>query len=744
MAIRHYFCGLHCAALWLVPLVLLAGCAGRAPSPDPSAPEVRLATAAASGWQAGELGVRLTVADGGWDLSIDSLAKGPTRSLLFEAYFPPEYRATQVQQLTPGADLSLLIADRPGVLALGVLLPPGQSIAPGVVLRARLVRQAGPVRAASKAPAGVAGQVPDLAGTEDGVGGWALSWGYYSTGDLNQDSQVSIADLALLGMHYGEQAPAFPALFPPDSIGAVVDTNADGQIGLGDLTPLGINYMNRVSGYRVFRADGPDLATANIVQVADAAFGDSTLAAGHRRRFGTTLPSAALVDGAYYFLRPYDSADSTEGVTSNVVQFNRTVHLKFYKPGSGNSIADSSQCQDPSLVLMPPIPGVSERDAPVVVYTTLGGGGGIAPLMLGYYGESGWTTQEIGGGGNFSMPQAVFIPGAGANPGEGVVVANAIGGTGLVERRYDQSWQFTTSQDIGAGTGVFSRLAFDRDPATGHFGVAHAYTNGGGGNIVYSSSDGSGAWTTQPAPVYDGESIAGLDFSFDPAGTAPWLIFTHGTTSFNSGRIELAYSMEQARLSGAAWTITPIPYPDSPQLVDLAFRSDGTPQLVCTAARDYTIPLLSWTISMLYDVVTFEQAGSAWIFQTDYESSMSFSLGIPPTKLDLALNMASDASWAKPDELIYTESAGSITIDIATYIPQDGALANTSYYMTRQAGAFYAPSSYYTGDAGRAYSWAVTTPGNPVCAYVRSTTITAQDVLAGNFQAAGELAFWQP
>jgi len=56
--------------------------------------------------------------------------------------------------------------------------------------------------------------------------------------------------------------------------------------------------------------------------------------------------------------------------------------------------------------------------------------------------------------------------------------------------------------------------------------------------------------------------------------------------------------------------------------------------------------------------------------------------------------MASDTSWAKPDELIYTQSAGSITIDLTTYIPQDGGLSNTAQNMARQAGASYTPSSY--------------------------------------------------
>lgn len=737
MATGHHLYGLRLAILGLALLTIPASCAGHGLSLEPGAPAVSLSTPAASGWQADELAVTLRRAEGGWSMRISSAAVRPARVLLLEAHFPPEFSAAQAQALTPAADLSLLVTDRPGVLAFGVLLPQGRVIAPGTLLQAKLVPTAGPLRAVSKAPAGTSGHVPDLAGTEDGVGRWAITWGYYNTGDLNQDNQVSIADLTPLGVHFGEQSPAPPGPFPPDSIGAVVDTNGDGLINVGDLAPLGINYLNRVQGYHVYRADGPDPQAAVSVQVAEAAFATSELVAGSRRRFNAVLPSAALIDGAYYYLKPYDGSDGSEGAASNVVQYTRTQHLKFYLPG-GNTIADNAQCQDPSLVLMPAIPGVSEPGAPVIVYTTLGGGG-VSPLMLSYFGEAGWVNEEIGGGGNFSMPQAFWIPGAGGSPGEGVVIANAIGGAGLTERRYDGQWQFSQSHEIGAGTGVFSRLACDREASTGRVGVAHAYTSGGG-SIVYSSSDGSGAWDTQA--VYDGESIAGLAFRFDPAGGDPWLVFTHGTSTVSTGLITLDYSMEQARLHGGTWNTTPIPYPDSPQLVDLAFRADGTPQLVCTAAREFKVPLLNWTVSLLYDVATFEYNGSGWSFQTAFESAMNVSL--QPPKLELALDLASDASWAKPDELVFTQSTGSISFDITTYIPDDGGLANGVQYLTRQTGAFYSPSGYYTGDPGRAYSWAVNAQVEPVCAYVRSATITALDVLNGNFAAAGELAFWQP
>ncbi len=524
----------------------------------------------------------------------------------------------------------------------------------------------------------------------------------------------------------------------------MVDTSGNGQIGLTDLTPIGINYASRVDGYHVYKADGPDPATANCVQVAVAPFSASTLTAGTRRRFGVTVPSAGLAEGAYYFVRPYETVTAQEGAASNVLVFHRTQHVKFYLPGSGDYIVDGSQCQDPSLVLMPPVLGVSEPGAPVIVYTTLGGGGGLSPLMLGYFGESGWVTEEIGGGGNYTMGQALFVPGAGGDPGAGLAVAYDIAGAKVVERRFDGQWMFVSSADVGAGSGAFTGLALDRDPATGVLGLAQAYSGLGTGSVLYSSAGPGGPWSTQP--VYDGEAIGGLAFKFDPAGGDPWLLFTHGTTSATTGLITLDYSLEQGRLHTGAWNITAVPHPDSPLEVDLGFRTDGTPQLVCTAARDFTlnIPGLDpWTISMLYDVVTAEYAGAGWTFQQAYESGLGFSFeGFPlPTTLVLQLNLATDAAWAKADELAFAESAGNIKLNLSTYLPEDGGLATDAKYMKRQSGAFYTEAGYYSGATGRARNWQTNATGQPVCAYVRSTSISAADIIGGNFAAAGELSF---
>jgi hypothetical protein len=723
-------------------LLLQAGCGVRSYSLSISPPELRLVTAAGSDWQQADLAAQLVPADGGWQLSIASTGSKRAGTLLFEAHFSPEYSASQVQRFTPDGKLCLLVADRPGMLALGVILPSGETIAPGELLRATLVHNTGPVRSASRLPTGGAGLVSDLAGTEDGIGGYSLDWSYRNTGDYDQNSEANIADLTPLASHLGHSTTTSDHA----GLDAVLDGDSNTEVNIADLTPLGVNFLSRVDGYRLFRADGPDPATAASTQIAELAFGDSQPPNNGRRLFQMAAPQAELQIGAYYFVKPFEQASSEEGSPSNAVQFTSIASMKFRVPPAGSSIADSGQAQNPTLVLMPAIPGLSQEGAPVIAFTTLGGGGSVTPLLLTYYNGSAWVTEDIGGSDNYSMPKAAWIPGTDGNPGQGIVTAYDYNSLSLVCIHFDESWVQTGTETIDAETGVFSRLAFDREPVTGQLGLAHAYTGLGSNSIVYSFTDAVGAWTTEPVSSVT-DTLGGLEFRFDPSGGDPWLLFTHGT-AVTSPTISLQFALEQARRSGGSWDVTTVPYPDSPMSVDLGFRADGTPQLASVAARDYTIniPTLDpLTISLLFDVISGEYNGSSWSWKKPFESTFGFSLaGLFPPKLTLELNLATDVSWAKPDELAGSLGTGAILLDLTTYMPEDGALEAGTQYMQRDGSGFYSETGYYGGEPGRSFAWALDTSGNPVCAYIRSTDITAQDVLAGNFDTAGELAYWQP
>jgi hypothetical protein len=293
------------------------------------------------------------------------------------------------------------------------------------------------------------------------------------------------------------------------------------------------------------------------------------------------------------------------------------------------------------------------------------------------------------------------------------------------------------------GTGVITQLSQDRDPETGALGVAQGYTDGSTGSVWFSSRSEGGAWTTDP--VYSGLTIGGVSFKFDAQGGDPWLLFTDGTLVTDPS-FSLDFTLHQGRLGAGGWTVSEVPYPDAPLIVDLGFKDDGTPQLTATAARDTTIPIPGnpVTISLSFDVVTAEYGGASWIFSKAFDSTLGISLiGFPPTGVKVTLALASDVSWAKADQLLYSRFDGSVDLDISTFTPTGGELASDSQFMIK-SGATYGDSGYYDGAPGRSYSWRQTAAGAPVCGYVRSGNLSAEDLLAGNLDASGELAYWQP
>ncbi len=708
-------------------------------------PELRVVAAAESDWQAADIETRLEQLPGGnWQLSVSSHAQAPAATVLIELYLPAELMVSSAQQLAPQGRLNLLVTGKPGVAALGIICEPGQTLAPGELLRASITPAPELLRTASKLPPAASCQVGNLAGIEDGLGGYSLSWSYRNAGDYNQDGRVSIADLAQIGIHFGEQAVPFPGAFPTDSIGEVVDGNGDGQVAIADLTPIGINFLNQIDAYRIYRADSSDLASANRTLVSELASADSAAPVDARRSYSFPVPAADLLLGAWYFVQPYELAGGEIDAPSNAVQYNSSATIKFrVPPASGGQIANAVQAQTPSLVLMPAIPGLAQAGAPVMFYTVLGGGGSLSPLYLTYFGPEGWTTEEAGGGGNFASPRALWIEGSEDQPGHGLVVAYNQDSQSLVQLDFDEQWLPTGSTTIDSGGGVFFGLDLDRDPATGQLGVAHSYTGLGTGSVDYSFTDVDGNW--QSEGVYDGETVGGVTFAFDRQGGDPWLLFTHGTID-TAGVLSLQFSMEQARRGAGGWTTTAVPHPDSPLLVDLGFRSDGTPQLAFSAARDFTIPIPGnpFTASLLFDVNTADWNGSAWSFDNAYESTFGISLDILNATATLELNLASDISWAQSDELCYSKFIGDVTLSITDFIPQDGSIDGDAQFMRRQGDGPYLPSGYYDGDSARSFSWGLNPAGEPVCACVRSLAISATDLLAGDFSAAGELYYWQP
>ncbi|MCH7472167.1 PKD domain-containing protein [bacterium] len=161
----------------------------------------------------------------------------------------------------------------------------------------------------------------------------ALSWGYYSAGDYDQNGEVNISDLTPLGANFGKAAPGGEGEgggFDPASIESVVDGDANGEINIADVTPIGVNFGVVVEGYRVYRsddiADYPGGASVpngpGSVLVAEIALSAATGGPDERRRFSFTAeqanPPAESLAGGFYWVRPYDGAE--EGVPSSAVE----------------------------------------------------------------------------------------------------------------------------------------------------------------------------------------------------------------------------------------------------------------------------------------------------------------------------------------------------------------------------------------------------------------------------------------
>jgi hypothetical protein len=730
---------------WLLPLsVFLQACgAGSESLPEAGTPPaIEISRVAGSDWQREELQLELRAdGDSAWLLELHSTSAAPANSLLLEARFDPVWQVEQARQLCAEGELNLLVSSTPGVLALGVIMPDGKSLAAGPLLQARLVRRAGPAwRSASAVPGGDSGKVLDLREAEEGPGFLNLDWSYQNRADYDQNSEVNIADLTPLSTRLGESTLDGNL----DEQDRVLDGDGNTEVNIADITPLGVNFLNLVSGYRIYGADGTDPETAQTDLLLTVPFSESSVVANSRRSFSASLDEATLASWSHLFIRAYVEGSTVEGSSSNVLEIAVALPARFRVPPAGDNIVNGSQSLAPSLLLLPAIPGYSEAGAPVIVYTTLGGGGAATPLLMSYYSELGWTVQDIGDSGNYANPQARFIPGEDGALPEMRVIAYSAADTKVVERSYDSDWLLTGSTDVGSGSGLPTNVSVDYDDA-GNIGVAHAYA-GAAGEVLYSWSDGSGSWDTQQ--VYSGsDTVGGLSFRFDPQGSDPWLIFTHGTIDTSTSLL-IDFGMEQARLNGGTWTTTPIPHPDSPLVADLGFRGDGTPQLAITAVSDYTIniPTLDpLTLSLLVSVDTLEYDGFIWNFQRQYESTFTVGLGkILQGLITLNLNLASEVGWARSDELLYSQIGGSVDVNITSQLPEDATLTTDSQFMKRGAVNIYTDSGYYSGQPGRNHTWRSLAGANPSCAYIHSPSVSVTDLLGGNFSAAGELAYWRP
>lgn len=102
-------------------------------------------------------------------------------------------------------------------------------------------------RLVSTPPTGVLNHINDLTSGVDDNGNVGIQWNYRNVGDYDFNSQVSLGDLKLVGVHFGKTNANADWL----SAARFADGNKDGRVNVADVAPIGINFLRRVAAYQV-------------------------------------------------------------------------------------------------------------------------------------------------------------------------------------------------------------------------------------------------------------------------------------------------------------------------------------------------------------------------------------------------------------------------------------------------------------------------------------------------------------
>lgn len=144
-----------------------------------------------------------------------------------------------------------------------------------------------------------------------------LTWHYASTGDYDQNSQVTVADITLVGIYFKETGP-----FDYSTVESVIDADNNGEINGADLINVARYFGVSVAKYNVYSSldvdDYPLSSTDDngaATLLGSVQFADATGDSGERKQFSFTV-TAPEAD-AYYWVRPVDDA-AVEGTPSTL------------------------------------------------------------------------------------------------------------------------------------------------------------------------------------------------------------------------------------------------------------------------------------------------------------------------------------------------------------------------------------------------------------------------------------------
>jgi len=705
-------------ALLLLPLCIwLVSCGGAA---QLAQPDIRTVTYAGSDWQAADISVSVTPAANGWHVNVASTADKPASTLLLELRFDSSLAARDAVQNCGGSDLSLLAANKPGGVGLGIVMPAGQSIRPGRILSFDLA-------AAPRIPSVVVGGpkptlVTDLDGATN-AGAVDLTWSYKLAGDYDQNSEVNIGDISAMGPRLNHSTSDGA----DDEADKVVDGDANGEVNISDLSILGANFLTGISGYNVYGADSDDLSSATSTLLGNVPFADHTKPVA-RLQFAYHVTDAQAVNNGFFYVRAVLN-DSTEGDPSNVANVGGSGSALFAVPPVGENTVDAALSQAPSLALLNGDAPDIEDGAPLIAYATAAG-----ELHLAYYRDAAWHSDAVGVvGSQYALPQ-LYV-----NGNAWYVVAYDVTLQKIVRLEYDKTLTLQGSEDVAAGvTDVPLLIKVDFNAADNKTGVAYAYNVTAGGYGVQYADDALGSFTLYPVALSATDQVLGLTFKYDSTGK-PYLFFTAGNI-VTTGSFAINFTLEQSEFDGSSWGFpTAVTYPDSPLQVDLGFATDGTtPKLAFTAARSVAVGPIS--VPLAFDGVVGTDNAGTWSFTTYYTSDLSYTIGDGFTTITLNLALDLGAYWARQDELSYVLGNGDLKFLIADLSPQSGSLAGEAHYAVAN-GAAYDESTYFDGSPGLPQSWGEQGSVHGAT-YLEFTPLDSNDILSGNFDQNAAVMFW--
>jgi PKD repeat protein len=183
---------------------------------------------------------------------------------------------------------------------------------------------------------------PDVQWDEAGL---RLSWLYGNTGDYDQNSEVNIADLTPVGMHFRESSA------DPLAALAMIDGDGNGEINIADITPIGINYGNGLSAYRLWELSSPldwqgvELTAA----LLDIPFGDASGAPSIDRLSFEYVYGA---DPGYRWLR-LAAVNGAETGSATQALFSHPSLQPIFSLADASGISGSGTAEDPYVSSAP-------------------------------------------------------------------------------------------------------------------------------------------------------------------------------------------------------------------------------------------------------------------------------------------------------------------------------------------------------------------------------------------------------